>query len=101
MEKMVKKKESQIIESCKLFFVKFSEVFAKSDKKTYKDNLIQFFPATDDVKLYVKDITVKFEDRAPDKWNEAITFVQQYTSINVLKHNNSAKIIDSNNILSP
>lgn len=60
-----------------------------------------YFATTDDVKLYIKDVAVKYEDRTPDKWNDAITYVSNYTSLNVIKHNSQAKIIDPSNILSP
>ena len=44
MEKMLKKKEHEIMENTIQFFTNFEEIFTKSDKKTYKDNLAQFFP---------------------------------------------------------
>lgn len=50
------------------FFDKFSEAFAKSDKKTFKENLLPFFGTQDEIKLYVKEPYPKFEDRPPDKW---------------------------------
>jgi hypothetical protein len=40
MQKLMKKKEHEIKEACLNFFPQFQEAFAKSDKKTFKDNLI-------------------------------------------------------------
>lgn len=37
------KKEEEISAKAKTFFEKFAEAFAKSDKKTMKDNLLPFF----------------------------------------------------------
>lgn len=40
---MLNKKEADIKASASLFFTKFIEAFAKSDKKTFKENLTPFF----------------------------------------------------------
>lgn len=47
---MMKKKEHEILENAKFFFIKFSEAFAKSDKKTFKDNLTPFFASGEEIK---------------------------------------------------
>jgi len=101
MEKMLKRKEKEIMDSAVLFFSKFEEAFARSDKKTFKDNLLPFFATTDDVKQYVRDPYPKYEDRAPDKWNDAIKFLKEYTMANVLRHNTNAKLLNPDNILAP
>ncbi len=62
------KKELEIAESAKSFFVRFEEAFTRSDKKTFKENLLPFFGVNEEIKLYVKDPYPKFEERAPDKW---------------------------------
>jgi hypothetical protein len=55
------------------WFPEFLEAYNRSDKKTYKDNLQPFFATTDTCADYVNvENYAKFEDRAPDKWNEII-----------------------------
>jgi hypothetical protein len=60
---MMKKKEAEIIENCKTYFQRFQEAFAKSDKKTFKENLLPFFSAGDDIKLLIKEPYPKFEEK--------------------------------------
>ena len=51
----------------------FCDIFSKSDKKTYKENLGQFFGTSDTVIDYVNiDPLPKWEDKPADKWNEII-----------------------------
>ena len=57
------------------------EAFAKSDKKTFKDNLGPFFAQPDTCSDLVSEPYAKFEERAPDKWNELIK--QVYADGNV------------------
>ena len=52
------------------FVSAFLEVFARSDKKTYKDNLIGFFATAENCIDYVQEPYTKYEERPPDKWNE-------------------------------
>ena len=55
------------------WFPEFLEAYARSDKKTYKDNLLPFFATSDTVGEYLDvENYAKFEDRLPDKWNEII-----------------------------
>jgi hypothetical protein len=68
MEKMLKHKENEIRQSSLTFFGRFQEAFAKSDKKTMKENLLPFFATSEEIKLYVKDPYPKYEDRVPEKW---------------------------------
>lgn len=68
MEKMLKKKEDEIRLNSITFFQKFHEAFSRSDKKTFKDNLMPFFSTQEEIKLYVKEPFPKYEDRLPDKW---------------------------------
>jgi len=68
MEKMLKKKELEIKLESAYFFDKFTEAFAKSDKKTFKENLLPFFATQEEIKLYVAGVFPKFEDRPPEKW---------------------------------
>ena len=44
LEKALKKKEEDIHQKGLGFFTKWEQVCASSDKKTYKENLSQFFP---------------------------------------------------------
>jgi len=68
MEKMLKKKELEIKLESAFFFDKFTEAFAKSDKKTFKENLLPFFVTQEEIKLYIAGVFPKFEDRPPEKW---------------------------------
>lgn len=62
----------------KVFFDQFTESFTKSDKKTFKDNLMPFFGTQDTCNDYVNvDLFSKYEDKAPDKWNEALKNVAE------------------------
>ena len=65
---IVKKKAYE--EKAKEFFVHFAETFAKSDKKTFKDNLTPFFANADSTGEFVNDPYPKYEEKAPDKWND-------------------------------
>lgn len=69
-EKLIKEKRKQYEEKAKEFFIHFHEVFAKSDKKTFKDNLTPFFANADHCSEFVSEPYPKFEEKLPDKWNE-------------------------------
>ena len=56
------------------FFADWEETFNKSDKKTIKDNLMPFFAKAENMGEYIKETFPKFEEKTPDKWNEAIKF---------------------------
>ena len=45
-------------------------MFAKSDKKTYKDNLAGFFATVESCIDFVQEPYTKYEERPPDKWND-------------------------------
>ena len=68
MEKMMKKKEEDILSKVLTFFTKFEQTFASSDKKTFKENLSQYFAIQDEVKLYVQDPYPKYEEKKPEEW---------------------------------
>lgn len=68
LEKALKKKEEDIHQKVLGFFTKWEQVFASSDKKTYKENLSQFFPIQEEVKLYIQEPYPKFEEKKPDEW---------------------------------
>lgn len=67
-ERMNKKIEKDLLDSAIKFFSKFETSFASSDKKTYKDNLLQYFATQEEIKSYVREPYPKYEERAPDKW---------------------------------
>jgi hypothetical protein len=76
-----KVKEYQI--KAKSFFVTFSEAFARSDKKTFKDNLAPLFATADTCIDFIAEPYVKYEERTPDKWNELIKSVYQDGNVNL------------------
>ena len=71
-EKLLKKKDAEILANVQDFFTKFKASYDKSDKKTYKENLISFFATQPEIKLYIKEPYPKYEDRLPEKWQESI-----------------------------
>lgn len=68
------------------------EAFAKSDKKTFKDNLGPFFALPDTCAELVCEPYAKYEERAPDKWNELIkqVYADGNVTLRVLKSANEA-----------
>lgn len=77
-EKILKDKIDSFERASRVFFEQFAEAFGKSDKKTFKDNLMPFFGTSDACIDYVNlDVYPKYEDRAPDKWNEALKTVNE------------------------
>lgn len=71
-EKVIQDKIKDFQAKARNFFTSFAEAFAKSDKKTFKDNLGPFFATADLVGEHVSEPYCKYEERAPDKWNELI-----------------------------
>jgi hypothetical protein len=69
-EKIIKEKRRQYEEKARDFFQSFADAFAKSDKKTFKDNLSPFFATAESCGEYVSEPYPKFEEKLPDKWNE-------------------------------
>jgi hypothetical protein len=73
-EKIIKEKRRQQEEKAREFFQSFSDAFAKSDKKTFKDNLSPFFGTPESVGEFITAEGgapfPKFEEKLPDKWNE-------------------------------
>ena len=61
--------------------------YSKSDKKTYRENLSQFFASADTCIDYVHEPYVKYEERSPDQWNEFIMEAHRegQVSLRVLK----------------
>ena len=72
-EKLIKDKIIQFEAKASDFVEQFTETFAKSDKKTFKENLTPFFGNTETCVDFVNlDAFPKFEDKPADKWNELI-----------------------------
>lgn len=93
MEKMLNKKEAEVRENATAFFGRFADAFARSDKKSMKDNMMPFFATTEDIKLYVKEPYPQFADRLPEKWDAGIKFLSSGT-LNIPRTNAAAKILD-------
>lgn len=74
-EKIIADKVKAYQQKAQTFFVSFAEAFARSDKKTFKDNLSPFFATADNCGEFVAEPYVKYEERAPDKWNDLIKAV--------------------------
>lgn len=69
-EKVIKEKRRLFEEKAREFFQAFADAFAKSDKKTFKDNLSPFFATAESCGEFVSEPFPKFEEKLPDKWNE-------------------------------
>jgi hypothetical protein len=73
-EKRIQKKIARMKEHPFQFLKTWEEAFAKVDKKTVKDILSPFFAKVENMAVFVKENYPKFEDRTPEKWNEALKF---------------------------
>ena len=100
-EKIIQDKIRDYQNNAKSFFTSFSETFARSDKKTFKDNLAVFFASVEHCAEFVAEPYAKYEERAPDKWNEAIKALYQDGSVKLraLKSKEDSKILKSEQIL--
>eukprot|EP01017_Pseudomicrothorax_dubius_P043936 TRINITY_DN7385_c0_g1_i1.p1 TRINITY_DN7385_c0_g1~~TRINITY_DN7385_c0_g1_i1.p1 ORF type:complete len:297 (+),score=90.66 TRINITY_DN7385_c0_g1_i1:313-1203(+) len=102
LEKLMKRKEEEILANARNFFTKFEQAYANSDKRTYKENLAPFFAGgQDEIKQFYKEPYPKYEERKPEQWLELISLMKAYTIANVLRHKLDAKVVDPNNILCP
>lgn len=99
-DKILKEKRKLYEEKAKEFFVRFLEAFAKSDKKTFKDNLAPFFATAEHVQEFVSDPYPKFEEKQPDKWNEwmKVIFAEGKCKIKALGSKEEATLIPAGNI---
>jgi len=88
-------------EKAKEFFTHFHEAFARSDKKTFKDNLTPFFATMDHCSEFVSEPYPKYEERVPDKWNEWIKniFGEGKCRIKALGSKEEASLIPSDNVI--
>lgn len=81
-----------------VFFKNWSEAFAKSDKKTFKENLTPCFANADTCGEFVKDVYAKYEERPPDKWNEFLNSFKAGT-VRVLATRDEAKLLKIDSIV--
>ena len=79
----------------------FFEVFSKSDKKTFKDNLVPLFGSADHCGEYVGEPYPKFEEKLPDKWNEWLKtlYADGKCSYKALGSKEEATLIPQQNVL--
>ena len=100
-EKLLKDKMRAYEEKAKEFFTNFQEAFARSDKKTFKDNLIPFFANADLCGELVSEPYPKYEERPPDKWNEWIKNVygEARCRVKALGNKDEASLIPKENVL--
>ena len=81
------------------FFTNFADAFAKSDKKTFKDNLSPFFASADTCIDFVQEPYTKYEERPVDKWNEIFKSMQENGNMCVLAAKEDSHILDPSVIL--
>lgn len=70
-EQRVEKKIEKMKEFPMVYFRLWEETFAKADKKTIKEQLAPFFAKPDTMGKYVNLPYPKFEEKTPEKWNDA------------------------------
>jgi len=83
-EKVVKDKVAEFERKAKTIVEEFGEAFAKSDKKTVKDNLGPCLATTENCVDYVNvEAFAKFEDKKPEDWDKMLkeTVAEDTTSI--------------------
>jgi hypothetical protein len=102
-EQELKDRLKVVGEKSKVFFEKFFEAFAKSDKKTMAGNLAPFFPNADNSGEYLADPYPKYEERAPEKWNEAFHAMIEAPNLEIraLLKAADSHIIEAERILAP
>jgi len=81
------------------FFAAFIEVFSKSDKKTFKDNLSGFFATAENCIDFVQEPYTKYEERTPDKWNEIFHKIIESGEVRVLTSMSESSVIEPSMIL--
>jgi hypothetical protein len=98
---MIKQKLVEIEKSAKSFLVHLKKVYDSSDKKNYKDNLLPFFPNScgDDLRNYLREPFMKFEERKPEQWIDLLNFMQDGHSLNILQKASASRFIDQSSIL--
>jgi hypothetical protein len=96
-EKLVGDKVIAYQQKALSFFTLFAEAFAKSDKKTIKDNLAPFFATPETCIDYVAEPYARYDERPPDKWNELLKAVYNEGEVKVkpLKTREDSTIIKS------
>ena len=101
-EKIIQDKIVGFEQKAMQFFTQFTETFASSDKKTFKDNLNVFFGTHDTCMDFINtDPYPKFEDRPADKWNELIKGVNDDPDrvVKALSQKDESTLIPHENIL--
>jgi hypothetical protein len=100
-DKVLQDKMKNYEESVKEFFTKFQEKFAASDKKTFKENLTPFFGNAETVGEFINEAYSKYEERAPDKWNEYLKVIYDEGNCErvALSSKDTATLTDPDNIL--
>ena len=96
-EDRVNQVKAHVVQWCNEFF----EVFAYSEKKSFKDNLMPFFATPDMCVDYVKEPYCKYDDRTPDKWHELLksSFDEGKVQISVLSSKEDSTIVKGDSIL--
>jgi hypothetical protein len=103
-EKRIAKKIQKMKEIPFAFLKLWEETFAKADKKTQKDLLSPFFAKIENMASFLKENYPKYEDRTPDKWNEAIKFSLNLVNspeVNVPKTSSELIFLDKSSLLTP
>ena len=83
------------------FFTHFADQFAKSDKKTMKENMTVMFATADRCIDFVAEPYTKFEDKTPEKWAELIKAIYNDGKVHIraLQSKEHANILKQESIL--
>lgn len=101
-EKRIAKKINKLKEAPIQFIKNWDECFVKVDKKNAKDILGILFAKIENMGIYIKENYPKFEDKTPEKWNDAIKFVLTPSNdqlINVPKSASDLLFMDKTSLL--
>jgi len=103
-EKRILKKVNKLKEAPHIFTKLWDEAFLKVDKKNAKEILSPLFAKVENMGIYVKENYPKFDDKAPEKWNEAIKFALNPTNeqiVNVPKSPSDLIFMEKHSLLVP
>jgi hypothetical protein len=86
----------QIEKSSKGMFTDFLYVYSQSDKKSFRENLSQFFASVDSMVEFINEPYPKITTKTVEEWANIITLLKDSpdTHLNVLKHAKEARLIE-------
>jgi len=84
------------------FFDAFEEVYQRSDKKTFKENLGPFFVGKEGCRHVKAEGYPKLEDLAPDRWQELVHFAKKHVKqVRALRLPAESSVFSAKQVLTP